>query len=211
VDILVNNAGVLDAKFNLTPRDKIESHFAINHLGHFVFTTTILPCLQKGARIVNVTSYAQTNPKAPNPILFDRINDERAMGGWMERYGHSKLANVLFTRSLQSRLGSEYYVNCCHPGQVGTELNRTVTQDGILGYVIRFLMLLLDQPVEIGALTQLYLATSPEVVEKKIQGEYYVSIARRSMDSVNPVALNEDLAEELWNYSQRVVDEKVAS
>lgn len=176
-----------------------------------MFTTTILPCLKKGARIVNLTSYAQINPKAPNPILFDMINDEHATGGWMERYGHSKLANVLFTRSLQSRLGSEYYVNCCHPGQVGTELNRTVTQDGFLGYVIRFLMLLLDQPIRIGALTQLYLATSPDIEEKKIQGQYYVSIARPSMDGINPFALNEELAEELWNYSQRVVDEKIAS
>lgn len=211
MDILVNNAGVLDAKFNLTPRDKIESHFAVNHLGHFVFTTTILPSLQKGARIVNVSSYAQSVPKAPNPILFDKINDPQATTSWMERYGHSKLANVLFTRSLQSRLGSEYYVNCCHPGQIHTELNRTVTQDGITGWVIRLLMMLLDQPVQIGALTQLYLATSPEVEEKKIQGEYYSPIARRSMDLINPLALNEDLAEELWNYSQRVVDEKISS
>jgi len=211
VDILVNNAGVLDAEFTLTPRDRIESHFAINHLGHFVFTNTLLPALQKGARIVNVTSYAQINAKPPTPILFDKINEKDAFGDWLARYSQSKLANVLFTRSLQSRLGPEYYVNCCHPGQVGTELNRTVTQSGIQGYIIRLLMLLFDQPAEVGALTQLYLATGPEVVEKDIHGEYFVSIARRSMDFINPVALDEHLAEELWTFSQRLVDEKLAA
>ena len=69
-------------------------------------------------------------------------------------------------------------------------------------------MLFLDQPVSIRALTQLYLATSPEIEEKNIHSEYFVSIAKRSMDKMNPLALNVDLGEELWDYSQRVTDER---
>ena len=155
---------------------------------------------------MGVTSYAQIGLIGPTPLLLGRINDETATSEWMDRYGLSKFANLLFTRSLQSRLGSDYYVNYCHPGQVCTKLYRTVSRNGFFGYVIRILMLFLYQPViRIGALTQLYHAARPEI-EEKIHGEYYVSIAKQNIDKITPLALNSDLAEELWN---EMVDEEM--
>ena len=42
LDILINNAGIsLSSKATLSP-DGYETMFAVNHLGHFVFTTTLL-------------------------------------------------------------------------------------------------------------------------------------------------------------------------
>jgi len=59
---------------------------------------------------------------------------------------------------------------------------------------------------EHGALTQLYLATSPEVVEKDIRGRFFVPTADEQ--ELNSDALDVDLQEELWAYSEKVVKEK---
>lgn len=60
------------------------------------------------------------------------------------------------------------YVNTNHPGAVQTELHRhgnLITRDAVSPFFIT---------PELGALTQLYLATSPDVETKDIKGQYYV-------------------------------------
>jgi len=59
-------------------------------------------------------------------------------------------------------------------------------------------MRLFDQPTSVGALTQLYLATSPEVEERKIKGELFNPVAIPVMDQIYPCALDDDLVEKLW-------------
>lgn len=59
IDILVNNAGVMAVKDFTKTADGVELQFAINHLGHFLFTNLILGKIlaaDRGARIVNLTS-----------------------------------------------------------------------------------------------------------------------------------------------------------
>lgn len=59
IDVLVNNAGVMAVKDFTKTEDGVELQFAINHLGHFLFTNLILGKIlaaPKGARIVNLTS-----------------------------------------------------------------------------------------------------------------------------------------------------------
>jgi len=58
IDVLVNNAGVLATRYSLT-EDGLESHFGINHIGHFLFTNLIMGKLLaagEGARVVIVAS-----------------------------------------------------------------------------------------------------------------------------------------------------------
>lgn len=210
LDILVNNAGVLENDFHLT-KDGVEYDLAVNYISHFIFTTTLLPILSPGARIVNVSSYAQ---QFGSMILdLERINNptDPQLSSWMTRYGHSKLAQVLFTRGLQRRVNESVFVNCCHPGQIGTGLNRSVAGSGtgVQGVAIRILMRLFDQPASIGALTQLYLATSPDVDEKGIRGEFFNPVAMRAMDKINPVALDDEMVEKLWTWTEGVVNQKV--
>ncbi|KAF2094422.1 NAD(P)-binding protein [Rhizodiscina lignyota] len=211
VDILVNNAGVLDNEFKLT-KDGIESHFAINYLSHFIWTTTLLPIVSQRARIVNVTSYAQTHGKAHFDL--EKINDPKLEENntWMKRYAHSKFAQVLFTRTLQTRVSPGVYVNCCHPGQVNTGLNRSVAsyEAGIQGYLIRFAERILGQSASVGALTQLYLATSPKVKELGIKGEYLVAVAKRAMNEVNPGALDDELGKKFWIWTEEILKEKLS-
>jgi retinol dehydrogenase 12 len=214
LDILVNNAGVMHETFQLTPRDKVESHFAISHLGHFVFTNTVLPTIRaagKGARIVNVTSWAH-NHTPKEGIIFDPKRMNRPKGtNWMERYGQSKLANVLFTHGLQKRVGDDIFVNTCHPGIVKSDLGRTALHGTMFGIMCMILNPIMEQPVEYGALTQLYLATSPEIEAKGVRGEYYFPCARQSIDLMNPKAKDDQLVERLWIYSEELVKEKMAA
>lgn len=60
VDIIVNNAGIMAPGYSKTA-DGVESQFATNHLGHFLFTNIILESQLKtnhdsGVRVVNVAS-----------------------------------------------------------------------------------------------------------------------------------------------------------
>ncbi|KAF9298937.1 hypothetical protein BGZ91_010038, partial [Linnemannia elongata] len=92
----------------------------------------------------------------------------------------SKLANVLFGKALARRLANErVWVNIAHPGYVATTLNRTAmyAMGNTMGKVSEVAISLVGMTPEVGALTQLYLATSPEVENKDIRGRYFIPIA----------------------------------
>lgn len=61
------------------------------------------------------------------------------------------------------------YVNSNNPGAVSSDLQRYATYVNVLKYFFTFVN------TDEGALTQMYLATTPEVEEKDIRGQYYVS------------------------------------
>ncbi|EDW73743.1 uncharacterized protein Dwil_GK19530 [Drosophila willistoni] len=125
IDLLLNNAGIMFAPFKLTA-DGYESHFATNFLGHFLLTHLLLPQLRAGgkagrnSRIVNVSSCVN---------LIGRINYKDINGTKHyypgTAYSQSKLAQILYTRHLQTLLDAEnahVQVNVVHPGIVDTDL-----------------------------------------------------------------------------------------
>jgi len=73
LDLLINNAGIMAC-----PESRVgnnwESQFAVNHLGHFVLTTGLLPLLLNadGARVVSLSSIAHRR----SDILWDDIHFE---------------------------------------------------------------------------------------------------------------------------------------
>ena len=124
IDILVNNAGVMGCPYSKT-EDGFEMQFAVNHLAHFLLTNLLLNRLKEApsARVVNVSSLLHVMGK----INFDDINSEKSYGTW-QAYGQSKLANILFTRSLAKHLAfTNVTVNALHPGAIATELQRHTT------------------------------------------------------------------------------------
>ena len=123
VNILINNAGIMRCPYWKT-EDGFEMQFGVNHLGHFLLTNLLLDRIKESpnARIVNVSSIGYK--AAPEGINFEDINSEREYNP-RKAYCQSKLANVLFTRSLAERLeGSTVTANCLHPGIIWTELGR---------------------------------------------------------------------------------------
>lgn len=117
IDVLINNAGVNLSRRSLT-EDGLDAMMQVNHFGHFLFTSLLLPRLLEApaSRIVNVSSRVHYRAN----LDFDDLNLERARGP-MVRYGASKLANVLFTQELhRRRADSGLSAFAVHPGGVRT-------------------------------------------------------------------------------------------
>lgn len=83
---------------------KLNNRVSFNFLGHFLLTYLLLDLIKKSApaRIVNVSSYAHVW----GSINLEDINSEKSYDK-KRAYSQSKLANVLFTRSLAKRLEGE--------------------------------------------------------------------------------------------------------
>lgn len=135
LDIVVCNAGISMQKGDeLSPEGGYELIFNTNHLGHFAFVTTLLPLIEKTAkghgeaRIVVTSSNAYA--LATEGINFDSLTQTdpatgfKGMSAAFNRYGVSKLCNLLFARELDHRWASplrksgvEVFVNSVHPGK----------------------------------------------------------------------------------------------
>ncbi len=128
IDLLVNNAGVMATPLRRTAQG-FELQLGTNHLGHFAWTTALLPQLVSGSRIVNVSSRGHLR----SAIRWDdpHFRDEASYEKWTA-YGQSKTANILFTVELERRLaGRGIHAFSLHPGVIMTELSRHLTQDDL--------------------------------------------------------------------------------
>ena len=200
--------------FELT-KDGIESQFGTNHVGHFYFTMNLMSAIEKagpGARIVNVSSEGHT--LAPSEgINFEALEtkDPHSLTE-IERYGVSKLCNILFTQGLVERYGHrDIFINSVHPGLVRTELLRGYfSGTGLASFltpIINFLITPFTLSAHEGALTALYCATSPEIVEKRIQNDYFVPIATSKRKALSEPAKDLKLAAKLWDFTEKLIHE----
>lgn len=196
LDLLVNNAGQINSERNLT-EDGFEETFAVNHLAPFLLTHLLLPRLLStpDARIVNVASMAHSF--ATSGIDLKDYNWRHKPFRPFVVYGHSKLANILFTRELARRLeGTGVTANCLHPGVVGTEFGLNTGWFGrMLSAMVKPFVLNAEQ----GARTSIYLATSPEVAG--VSGQYF-----SDCKPATPMlwALDDDKAKALWTLSEQL-------
>jgi NAD(P)-dependent dehydrogenase (short-subunit alcohol dehydrogenase family) len=164
VDLLVNNAGVVLLGPRRTSADGFELQFATNVLGHFALTGLLLGSLAaaREARVVSLSSITHKNAH----LDFDDLMAERGYRA-AAAYGRSKLATTIFGLELDRRLrsaGSPVASVLAHPGLTRTNLTpRAWEHRGRPGRVIARLGLLATQPVEQGALPQLYAATAQGV------------------------------------------------
>ncbi|KAF8977587.1 hypothetical protein BGZ46_007258 [Entomortierella lignicola] len=208
--ILVCNSGMMNVNFDLSA-DGIETQFAVNHMGHFVFTLGLVDRLKESqpSRVVMLSSLGHELAVDKNGIDFDNVNNPTKYSSF-QRYARSKLANVLFTKALARRLENErVYVNAAHPGYVKTELGRNFNDEGgslLVGVANIMTRVFAISPDE-GSLTQLYLAASPKIEKEDIRGRYFIPVANEILPS--PFARDEKLQEELWAYSEKLVHEKI--
>ncbi len=172
LDLLINNAGVMAVPRHLTV-DGFELQLATNYLGHFALTALLIPALlaQPQARIVNVTSNAHRFAKSIN---FDDLMGARRYRRWTA-YGQSKLAQLLFTNELQTRLdrlGSSAKAMAAHPGYAATGLYAAPFHLGrlpLVNKVVTEVGSAIGQSAEMGAMPSLYAATAPD-----LQGDSYI-------------------------------------
>ncbi|XP_078601244.1 polyprenol dehydrogenase-like [Branchiostoma floridae x Branchiostoma japonicum] len=200
--LLINNAGVMLTPYSLT-EDGFETHFGVNHLGHFLLTNLLLDTLRSSgkpdhwSRIVFVSSAVHSI----GDIKFDDLNSSKNYSPHAG-YAQSKLANVLTAYELQERLladQSHVTANALHPGVVNSDLYQHVmwpmrVAQRIMGWIG------LTKTTKQGADTILYAAMSPDL--EGIGGRYLDNC--QSVQSSDQ-SYDKDLQKRLWEESCRLV------
>jgi|AntRauMinimDraft_4_1070384.scaffolds.fasta_scaffold00059_10 NAD(P)-dependent dehydrogenase (short-subunit alcohol dehydrogenase family) len=200
LDVLVNNAGTHFDDGWLTEAG-VEATFHVNHLAPFALTTALQGHLADDGRVVTVAS--EVHRRAD----LDLGDVESVAAGDYDgfaAYSRSKLANVLFTRELSRRLDGPGAVSC-HPGFVpdsGLWRNSSLPVRAVMrvfSLLPRTLTFGRVDTAASAAVTPTFLAAA-ESVES---GAYY-----RDCQPVEPseAAQRNDLAEELWSWSEAAVD-----
>lgn len=209
LDILINNAakGIMTTQ---TTSYGVDEHMAINHIGHVILTSHLLPVMKKTAaagdtvRIVNLGSNAhQSTSKATKFASLKELNDEN---GPTAQYGRSKLAAMLHARYLASHLTAEHpriLANSVHPGIVDTKATRSDIHEPypLGGYGMSVLSKPFQKDQFEGCVSAMYAATATER-----SGKYICPPAR--IEDGSELARNNDLAEQLMRLTEEIVRDK---
>ncbi|CUA76946.1 putative oxidoreductase C736,13 [Schizosaccharomyces pombe 972h-] [Rhizoctonia solani] len=170
--VLFNNAGVMGTPTEQRTVDGYDLQFGTNVIGHYFFTTLLLPTLSHTAknssltrghtRVINTSSSAVYYvPKGG--IIWETLGTDasslqacKALGP-NNLYYQSKLGNVLFSNELAKRYAEQGIISSSlNPGNLQTELLRHVP------WLIAKLISLIVYPASYGALTQLWSGTMAE-------------------------------------------------
>lgn len=205
LDILFNNAGLIAQKKEQTI-DGFESMFAVNHLAAFLLIKLLQPKLLEGSGEARIVLTASAAYEFVSALDLQNLQSEKGFG-MMRSYGHSKLCNILFTRSLSDKLNFDnsdfapasegeqaraITVNCFHPGFVGTGLGA----DSFTGKIVMGMFRPFIRSGKKGADTGVFLALDPSV--KGCSGDYYYN---RKVKKLKAHATDSEAAEALWQKS----------
>jgi len=213
IDILINNAAIMACP-ETRVGDNWEAQFGVNHMGHFLMTTQLMPAVLKAAapRIVCLSSIAHKN----SDIRWDDIHFTNNPYEKWEAYGQAKTANALFAVGLQAKYGGEGLLAfSVHPGGILTPLQRHLPVEEMVamgwtdenGNVSEAASKMFKSPAG-GAATSIWCATSPQIIE---YGGLYCEdcdIANLTtaesprFSDVAPWAVDEASASRLWKISE---------
>jgi len=212
LSILINAASIEAMPLTRDGRGN-ESHFAVNHLGHFHLAVRLWPALRRaaGARVVSVSS----SPYRLSPFDFDDANFERRNYDKWVAYAQSKTANALFAVALDAR-GKQYGIRAfsLHTGTVlrafARVLSTDVTTSGVFDDEGRTIVVEKRdlRTAEQGAATAVWCATSPHlegvggVCCENCDIANIAADGSRDRDGVRPWAVDPELAERLWRLSE---------
>ncbi|KAI0538014.1 hypothetical protein GGR58DRAFT_469800 [Xylaria digitata] len=129
--MLINNAARGIMTYQLTEYG-IDRHMAVNHIGHVVLTSQLLPSMKETAQrgnIVRISNQASNvHQSAPNDTKFESLEELNQDLGPNTQYGRSKLANILysrhFTRVVTQAGHPNILMNSTHPGFVSTRMSK---------------------------------------------------------------------------------------
>ncbi len=209
VHALVNNAGVMALPYQKTA-DGFEIQLGTNHFGHFALTGLLFDRLLAGgtaerpSRVVNISSGLHR----AGTMLWDDLDGARSYSKW-QRYGQSKLANLLFTYALDRRLrarSAPMLSTASHPGYAATNLQfEAARQEGsaFKEGMMRWVNALFAQSSEHGAWPSVYAAAAADVQG----GDYYGPAIAEAWGAPKKVGSNaasriEADQDRLWEVSQ---------
>ena len=220
IDIVFANAGISRASIPLSP-DGLETVFAVNHVGHYALITRLLPILtqtatQKGAdvRVVITSSSLAWYARRLN---FSSLGTPfvKGNGKLIDMYTRSKLANLLFGMRLanyvRDRGCANIYVNVGEPGIIfGTDVHRQMedTYTILTRLWVAILNWLVGLSAQDGALTLLFLGTSPTISRDDVNGRFYRPFGDLIPREKYPKRASDDQAEKLWEWTEDFVSKR---
>ncbi|KAF5023220.1 hypothetical protein F66182_4728 [Fusarium sp. NRRL 66182] len=215
---LVNNAGIMATPFEMT-KDGHEAQWQTNYLSHWVFTEHLLPLMSQTAkglppgsvRIVNLTSSGHLGAPKDGINFGDLALKDSDV--W-KRYGQSKLANILHTKTLHTKYGpgsqnkdAEIWTSSIHPGLVETNLATGVeqSQTAMLSVITILRMLRLVWSADKGSWNNLFCVASLDM--KPEQSGAYLDVFSRFGEPwwESGAAKDEKLAEKLDAWTREVM------
>ncbi|KAL9608201.1 MAG: hypothetical protein Q9167_006961 [Letrouitia subvulpina] len=209
IDILINNAARGIMTFQLTEYG-VDRHMALNHMGHVILTSHLLPILKKTAsegntvRIVNLSSNA--HQMAPSSTKFESLEELNQDIGPNPQYGRSKLANLLHARYLSRHLTQTHpsiLANATHPGFVDTKMSTEDIHEPypLGGYAMSVGMAPLKKDIMMGCVSTMFAATATTK-----SGEYICPPA--VPESGTSLAQDEKLGESLMKLTRDIIKDK---
>ena len=121
VALLMNNSGIMEQQGRTITEDGMERTVQVNYAGHYLLSRLLVPKMERGSRIVSMTSLTYRWGRIDFPTFFD--SGCRGSYWRIFPYFNSKLAVTLFTIKLAKELKDKgITVNCADPGVVATDI-----------------------------------------------------------------------------------------
>lgn len=210
LDILVNNAGRGIMKPELTDLG-VDRHMAVNHMGHVILTSCLLPLMKHTAEqgnVVRISNQASNvHNKAPSDTRFASLEEINTDVGPNGQYGRSKLAAILYARWFDRKVTKNGHpsvlMNATHPGFVSSAQSRTAIFDAfpLGGYAMSHGMEPFKKDQFEGAVPTIYATTMTDK-----SGQYICAPA--IPEEGNDLSRSEELADRLMDLTKEVIREK---
>ncbi|KAL8928602.1 MAG: hypothetical protein Q9208_001836 [Pyrenodesmia sp. 3 TL-2023] len=224
LDILIANAGVMAIPPGLTA-EGFEVQFGTNYVGHAVFLRLLRPLMLRTARrdmsdtggggegdgrndvrFVAASSFGHTMAP-PRGIEFEVLTKPDAGTKW-QRYGQSKLADILLAKGMAKRYPDIVSVSV-HPGLVSTELGRRAERSAMLMVMEWLGWTALFKSPEKGALNLLWAAMTAKANLEG--GKYYEPVGKtpgkpKSYSGMAEICNDEELTDQLWEWTEKELE-----
>ena len=195
IDVLINNAGALFLKREVNSKG-IEKTFAVNYLSHFYLTLSLIDLIKKtkNFRLVNISSMVHKFAK----LNLNDMNFSKNYNGYVA-YFNSKLMNLLFSYKINRIYHNDINCYAIHPGWLNTNFGNNNQSN------IRFLL----------DFVRGKFAKKPSYIADKIfnictnqeylndSGKYF---AKNKITKSSDLSYNEDLQDELWEKSLKMIN-----
>jgi NAD(P)-dependent dehydrogenase (short-subunit alcohol dehydrogenase family) len=183
---------------------------ALNHMGHVILTSHLMPILKKTAsqgdtvRIVSVASNAHQG--TPSDTKFESLDELNRDLGPNGQYGRSKLAEILYMRYLARHLTSSHsniLANATHPGFVDTKMSKQDIHEPypLGGYAMSVGMAPFKKDIWMGCVSTMFAATATTK-----SGQYICPPA--VPESGNEMSQDDQLGEQLMKLTRDIIKEK---
>ena len=202
LDVLINNAGAFFNKQRELTQEGFEKTIALDLFAPLLLMHSFLDLLVKSpsARIINLASAMHKRGGKPDFKDFQLQNSYKPD----RAYGLSKLYLIwvsrYFAKYLKEQNITNVTVNVCHPGAAATNFGQDSDKGFLINMIFKVALLFMDKP-EKGAMTSIYLASSPKA--EGVTGVFFGN--RNNIEKPDDKYYSEENERTVWNYSMNII------